>query len=188
MNERKLYLVLIECNILNIQVFMKKYIILLLFPIIGILSSCDGIQGLHTDKDKQVVSIELIRYDNSLVIDNPLGSYMYDSNLVIIVEEIDQDIIETFIEALNEIGDPIAPLYKTYVDSHNGIGVRILYEDSSFTLMTLTEVSESIYPEVIFVADYSSELDVTKSYNVFSDIIIKDFKELLNTYFDNKIN
>lgn len=162
---------------------MKKTLLIFITIALSlILSSCDYIQVLSEENDEPIVLIEFIKYNNPLVIENPKGGYKFDSKLLTIYESLEEDLIETFMKELDGISDYFAPVYRTYINSHNGFGIRISYADKRFRILTVTEVNNSRYPIMIYSATYNDNNEIKKDYNAYSQVIIEGFEKLLAKY------
>jgi len=148
-----------------------------------ILSSCDYIQVLSEKNDEPTVLIEFIKYNNYLVVENPKGGYIFDPDLLTVYEVLEEDLMNVFMKELDEISDYFAPVYRTYINSHNGFGLRISYEDNSFRILTVTEVNNSQFPTMIYSATYNANKEIIKDYNAYSQVIIEGFEKLLVKYF-----
>ncbi|MCL2797597.1 MAG: hypothetical protein FWD58_06050 [Firmicutes bacterium] len=127
-------------------------------------TACDCAYSLYTRPDKEVTAIELIYYDDLDAKANPLVEYPLDVGKMMLLEELDPAEIESFLDKLCDIGEYAGPAYKQILFSHYGKGVRIIYEDASFTIITLN--AEEKDSDCFYVADYDSDGNQTWSESV----------------------
>ena len=151
---------------------------LLMFSVVA----CDMLYELYIKPNKKIINIELIYYDNPSARSNPLESYPLDLDKLGILEEINSSDIGSFLNKLSEIGEHAGGKYRQVLYSHDGVGIRITYEDTSFTLMTLTIVDGQ---DCMFVAEYDSDRKQVEYKSVIILSMIKDFNHLLSEYFSN---
>src|SRR5690554_3978574 len=131
-------------------------LIMLIFCIV-LLTACDYTYYLYHNTDghiiflnKDVVSIELIRYENLMIQDNPLEKHELELDKLGILESLDSDIFESFVNELAKIGG-LSGKFEQVSNSPDGVGIRIIYDDDSFTLTTITVIDGR---ECIFLGEY----------------------------------
>lgn len=164
--------------------FNKILLLLFLFIVIILLSSCDYSYYLFYSDDKEVTSIELINYAY-IDTDEQIEAAEYNFNNVEILETLSEDDIEVLIDELSKIGG-ISSKYKNIKDNPSGFGILILYEDNSFTIITVDENSETIY-----LGEYNSELKRQDYFGIARPDMIVEFQNLIEEYFqitDNLIS
>ncbi len=166
---------------------LKKILLLsVLICCLTLLTSCDYSYFLYNNTDgeelfleKKVTSIELINYENLKVQDNQSDECQLDLAKLEILETLDDDNYENFIKELAEIGGFTGKL-KQLLKSPEGIGIRIIYDDDSFTLITTTTVNDY---DCIFLGEYNSDEKLDMSFGISWIEMIDDFKVLINKYF-----
>lgn len=165
--------------------------LILLIGTVVLLAACDytyyiyhNTNGEDLFLDKEVTSIELIEYKNPIIEDNPLKDFEFSSDKIETLETLEQEDIIGFIEKISEIGG-ISGKFKNLLSSPHGKGIRIIYNDDSFTLITVTIINGD---ECIFLGEYSAETKLGLTFGISWQEMIDDFKELINTYFNTEIN
>lgn len=171
--------------------FRKGLMIIFLMFSLVLLTSCDYTyyiyhntngEDLFTDKD--VTRIELIDYKNPVIEDNPLEDIEFNEDKIEILEILEQNEIFSFIDKISKIGG-ISSKLKNKLNSPHGKGIRIIYNDDSFTLITVAIVKNQEY---IFLGEYSSEKELGLKFGISWQEMIDDFKELINEYFNTIID
>lgn len=147
-----------------------------------ILVSCDYFYSFsfRGDDEKNIIGVELINYDSPDTIANPLAEYMFDKNKLQILEALDADKIEAFLKKLYGIGVN-GGKYEQVLYSHHGVGLRIIYEDEGFKIITLSEIQDKEY---FFVAEYDSMENRKETKSIDIPSMAESFKELLGEYFN----
>lgn len=165
-------------------------LILLMFCIV-LLTACDYSYYLYHNTDgnevflnKDVTSIELIKYENLIVQDDPLAKHELDLNKLETLESLDSDNFESFINELATIGG-LSGKFEQVLKSPNGVGIRIIYDDGSFTLTTITVIDGR---ECIFLGEYNTDEKMVMNFGISWQEMIDDFKVLINEYFTTQIN
>ena len=174
------------------MVKIKNTLLLIVTIILGILlTSCDysyyiyyNSDGTDLFVDKDVMSIELIQYENKDTRSNPLGNEDFDSNKIEVLEILQTDHIENFVLELSQIGG-ISGKHEEKINSPLGIGIRIIYEDQSFTITTITIIDGV---ETIFMGDYDQNEEIGIYLGISWQDMIDDFKMILSKYFDMSID
>lgn len=168
----------------------KILILILLIGSVVLLTSCDytyyiyhNTNGEDLFLDKEVTSIELIEYKNPMIEENPLKDFEFSSDKIEALETLEQENLIGFIEKISEIGG-ISSKLKNLLSSPHGKGIRITYNDDSFTLITVTNINGS---ECIFLGEYSAESKLGLQFGISWQDMIDEFKELINTYFVKEI-
>lgn len=150
------------------------------------LSACDYSYYLYHNTDgneifleKEVIGIELIKYENLAAENDPLEEYELDLNRLEVVENLNADNIESFLNELTKIGG-ISGKSKQVLNSPNGMGIRIVYDDFSFTLITTTIINGK---DCIFLGEYDENEEIGITFGIAWQEMIDDFKTLINKYF-----
>lgn len=154
--------------------------ILLLGSLMLLLIGCDYSYSLYRPKDKTVISIGLIYYDNPDARINPSEAYPFDQEKLEVIEILDTLEIESFIEKLLRIhsigGKDIPTLF-----SHDGTGIRIIYEDQSFEIITITIINEE---GRFFSAEYDVYGNVIEKIDIPGiPSLMDEFNDLIAEYF-----
>jgi hypothetical protein len=163
--------------------------------LIGLIS-CDytyylyryGSESVHR---KEVLSIDFISYNDEKVEDHPLDEYKLNLNHLKILETLLSENCNSYVIELEQIGG-LGPKYKKVLNAPLGNGIRITYEDESFTLITVTTLNDEEY-ESLYYGDYSVDLErgfhsSFIGYDFSLKKMIDEFKELTNRYFENQIS
>lgn len=169
----------------------KVLMLILLIGSVVLLTACDHTYYIYHNTngedlflDKEVTSIELIEYKNPTVEDKPLKDFEFSADKIEILETLEQKNIVSFIEKISEIGG-ISGKFKNLLSSPHGKGIRIIYSDDSFTLVTVTIINGN---ECIFLGEYNAEKKLGLKFGISWQEMIDDFKELINDYFNTKTN
>jgi len=165
-------------NLKTIMIVLLVCILLLPF------TACDDVYELYKGADKKVVNIELIYYDNPDARSNPKMKYPLDLDKLEILETLDTDNFEGFLNKLLDIWVHGAAGIKPRLFSHDGIGVAITYEDDSFTLITLTNIN-GIY--CFFEGEYDkagNPINNGREPGPGQSGLVRGFKSLINEFFD----
>ncbi|AUD62393.1 hypothetical protein BK010_01900 [Tenericutes bacterium MO-XQ] len=166
---------------------VKKMLMLIVTIILGVLLvSCDYSYYLYYNSDgtdlfvdKDVSSIELIQYENINTRNNPLDKEDFDIRKLEVLETLQSDYMESFVSELSQIGG-LSGKYEEKISSPLGMGIRIIYEDQSFTITTITIIDEV---ETVFMGDYNQNEELDMYLGISWQEMIDDFKELINSYF-----
>lgn len=165
-----------------------RKIILIIFLVFCtlFLSACDYSYYLYHNTDgneifleKEVIGIELIKYENLAVENDPLEEYEFDLNKLEVLENLNPDNIESFLNELIKIGG-LSGKSKQLLNSPNGMGIRIVYDDLSFTLITYTIINDK---DCIFLGEYDKNEEIGITFGIAWKEMIDDFKTLINKYF-----
>lgn len=181
-----------QLSIYRMSKCIKKIVILtLVVPFVFSLSACDysyylyhNTDGNQTFLNKDVTIIQLIKYENLSVQNDPLREYELDLNTLEILEPLIADNIESFVNELIKIGG-LSGKFKQVINSPNGIGIRIIYDDESFTLITTTVIDGR---DCIFLGEYDADANRERYFGISWQEMIDDFKTLINEYFTMKIS
>jgi len=145
--------------------------------------------------DEVVVSVELIYYNNPEARSNPDEASPLDLERLEVLEVLDSSMIESFVEAFDF--STLGGLDWPTLFSHDGIGVRIIHEDGSFEIVTLTTVDVDRQAvrtfhdrERFFMGLYDSNGNVIRTRDMAATISMGDstrlydrFNDLLDEYF-----
>ena len=152
------------------------------------MTACDpGTYNLREETDPQdVVSVELIRYDNpkqkkfvSWVPDHFIKLRPMDLSAVTVLETLPDTSVEPFLEQLST--EDI--LWKYYVfDSPKGVCLRITYSDGGFLIISADYENQSYRG---YIGMYNADGEVTDFYGSF--VSYYSFESLVNDYFDTNI-
>lgn len=161
---------------------LKKLFILLLGCATLTLMGCDYSFNIYRSKDKAVISIELIYYDNPDARENPSEAYLFDQDKLEVIEILDYSQIEHFMQKLSRIHS-IGGIDAETLFSHDGKGIRIIYEDEYFEIITLTNINEE---GRFFSAEYDNEGNQLYSIDIPGiPILIDEFNNLIEEYFQD---
>ncbi len=171
---------------------LNKTLLLGLFiGCVVLLTACDYSYYIYHNTDgneaflnKSVNSIELIKYESLTVQDDPLGKHELDLNKLEIIETLDNDNFESFVNELIKIGG-LSGKFKQVLKSPDGMGIRIIYDDGSFTLTTVTIINGK---ECIFLGEYDADGKIDMNFGISWQEMIDDFKNLINEFFTTQIS
>src|SRR5690606_29035539 len=93
----------------------------------------------HLHRDSEVIRIELIKYIDPIVNEDPLVKNSFDMGKLEVIEILEDDYITDFMIRLSKIGS-LGSKYRNEVNSHNGTGIRIIHSDNTFTIITIMEM------------------------------------------------
>ena len=149
------------------------------------LTGCDPVSyRFHHDDLADIVSIELIQYDNpeqkdflSWVPDHTSDLKPFDVSKVSVLETLDEDNISELIDTLCECY--ILDTYYAY-DSPNGICLKLTYSNGDFLIISCDENSYEGY-----IGKFSPDGEVAQFIGCFENL--SSFKTLVNDYFQTKI-
>ena len=149
------------------------------------LAGCDPVNyNFHRDDLEDIVSIELIQYDNpeqehfsSWVPDHTSDLKPFDDSKVNILETLDDDHISELIDTLCACN--ILDTYYAY-DSPNGLCLKLSYSNGDFLIVNCNENSYTGY-----IGKFSSDGEVAQFIGCFTSV--ESFKTLVNDYFQTKI-
>ena len=165
------------------KITKKIFYISLLCCIALILVSCVGSSSLTYWINKEVITVELINYDNPEAIGNPSEKYALDLKKIEVLETLSIAEFENFSKEIN-IRVHMKMNRKQFLYSHNGIGLKFTYEDNSFQIITLTEIDDNNY---FFVGSYDEIGIEIASKDVNMPYASEKFKEVINKYFTTQI-
>jgi len=158
---------------------------ILLVLIIGsvfLLTACDYEYYLYHGNirvNTEVEKVELISYSHQNSTDNSEDNLLFDDDKLVLIETLDSNNNQAFLSELSEIGGLSSKLEQT-IESPNGTGIMITYQDDGFTLITVSNENDV---EAIFVGHYDANSNVEGFYGISWPDMIDDFKELINSYF-----
>ena len=165
------------------KLLKKMLVVSLSFGLVFILTSCDYGYCIYQEKDKPTKKVELINYDNPDARENPKTKYPLDLDKLEVIEELDSEKIESFLDGLAYSfvlnGRPIKVLC-----SHDGIGVRITYEDDSFDIITLTTIEDK---PIFFKGEYSADGVLVWSEDLNFEGFDVSFRKVINDHFTTQI-
>ena len=165
--------------------FPKLSAIFIIICSLFIFEACDpGTFRFDLEYLTDIVSVELIRYDNPeqkhfsfWVPDHSSDLKSYEQSKEIVSETLDENKISDFIDTICECD----VLYKYYAfDTPNGICIKLTYSDGDFLIVNCIENSF-----VGYIGKFYSNGDVADFIGCFSDL--KCFETLVNDYFQMKI-
>ena len=163
----------------------KIFIMVMLFYLTVILVGCEYGNTLYGIHDiSQIREIELIYYDNpEAVYKSTLGMPFDFSKKTVISVLYEEALIKSFIEELSRPWS-ISGRPPTLFYSNQGRGIRIVYVDGGFSVITLSEVNGRYgFFSTIFDKDNNNEF----SRNVIGfDDFIEVFNSLIDRYFNLK--
>jgi len=167
---------------------MKKQVkkMLIVFTVVSLLAAltaCDWFYRVYIPVDKEVACIELIYYNNPDARNNPLVEYPLDLDRLEVLEDLISEKMENFLQELSKIGY-VGGKPELLLASHDGIGVRITYEDGSFQITTLTEVNGEY---CFFVGVYNDNGNVVRTTNLLAFEFEQKFRDVVNEYFTTQI-
>lgn len=150
-----------------------------------VLGSCVGSSSLTYYVDKKVVTVDLINYDNPDARNNPSEIYAFDLEKIEVLEALDLDSteFEDFSKEMN-IRVHMKMNRKQFLYSHDGKGLRIVYKDGSFQIITLTNINDKDY---FFVGIYDVSGAVEASKDVEMVYATEKFRDVINKYFTTQI-
>lgn len=166
---------------------LNKTLVFILFTwIIIFLTGCDYTYYIYHNTDgenlflnKEVISIDLINYKNPETEGSPLEYYEFSKDKLEILETLEPLKMIDFIEEISQIGG-ISGKFKNQLSSPHGQGIRVVYNDDSFTLITVTIINGY---ECIFLGEYTADLKLGLNFGISWQEMIDDFKVLINNYF-----
>ena len=168
---------------------MKKVVallsILLVLCALCALTACDpGTFYFDQEYLSDIVSVELIRYDNpqqkhfiSWVPDHTADLKPLDKNKISVLETLETDKISDFFDKLCECH--ILSTYYAY-DSPNGICLKLNYSNGDFIIINCAEKRY-----VGYIGNFTADGNVGEFIGCFSDY--GSFEVLVNDYFQTKI-
>ena len=160
----------------------KIFIMVILSFLVINLVGCDYGNSLYGWIEREIVNIELIYYDNpEAVYKSTLGTPFDFSRKTVISVICEGERIKTFIEELRRPWS-VSGRPPTLFYSNQGRGIRIVYVDGGFSVITLSEVNGRYgFFSTIFDRDNNNE----SSWNVIGfDDFIEVFNSLIDRYFD----
>lgn len=163
--------------------YIKNFIIgIFIFVAILSLSACDPPLPLYNRK-KDVICIELVNYNSFETQSNSIENCPFLIEKLEILEKLDSEKFEDFLTELPKIS--LAGTDDEWIiNSPNGLGVRLMYHDKSFTLITVSDI-EGI--DCIFVGDYDADTNIEHYFGIDSQELIYDFRNLVDKYFTEAI-
>jgi hypothetical protein len=164
------------------NIFLTSLFVALTFS----LFACSYLHFVYRKPDKEVASVQLVYYDNSNARNNPLEWQPLNLDKLEILETLNTNEIESFVDKLSRIQGVHGGMYRQKLFSHDGIGVRITYEDGSFTVITLTLMDGD--NNAFFIAEYDKDYNQVESRSVDATIVYtermaREFHELINEHF-----
>lgn len=168
---------------------MKRFFCIICAVLICMtMTACDpGTYRLREETDpKDVVSVELIRYENpkqkkfaSWVPDHFKKLRPMDLSSVTVLEVLPETSVEPFLEQLSQKGI----LWKYYVyDSPKGVCIRITYSGGDFLIISTDYENESYRG---YIGMYNAQGEVTDFFGSF--VSYHSFESLVNDYFNTQV-
>ncbi|MFA5289907.1 MAG: hypothetical protein WC351_02555 [Candidatus Izemoplasmatales bacterium] len=165
----------------------KMFLLLLIVCSAFLLTACDYEYYLYHDyirENTEVVKIELVNYINPSDTENSTENTVYDVEKLVILETLNSDDIESFLSDLSEIGG-LSSKRKQTINSPNGTGILIAYQDGGVTLITVSNINDN---DCIFVGHYDESANLEGVYGISWPRMIDDFKAIILKYFDTNID
>lgn len=162
------------------------FVLILMFCITSLVA-CDYEYSLYHSaihNETEVSNIELINYNNPEAKNNPLKVFPFDLEKLEVLEILHSNNIDKFLTDIEKIGG-ISSKLEHVLKSPTGSGIRITYQDNGFTIITVTNIGDV---DAIFTGHYDSDANLEGSFGISWQEMIDEFKELINTYFEIKIN
>ena len=151
-----------------------------------VLVSCVSSSSLLYRETEKPKKLELIHYNNPNARSNPYERGVFDVNLLEVLEEFDSDLldsIDNFGKEFNlRVHSPMT--HKQFLFSHDGVGLRLVYEDCSFQIITLTEINDEYY---FFVGLYNEDGTQLQSKDMNGGSLYEAFKDIINSHFTTQI-
>lgn len=165
----------------------RKLFIIISFCLMSLaLVSCVGSSSLLYRENIKPTKIELINYNNPSARSNPSETKAFDANSIEVLEEFDAawlDSIDNFGGEFNlRVHSPMNR--KQFLFSHDGVGLRFIYDDSSFQILTLTEINDEHY---FFIALYNEDGTQLQSKDVNGGSLYEAFRDIVNNHFKIQI-
>ena len=103
------------------------------------LTGCESMYGLSRWYGKTVIGVELIYYYNPDAVLYPSYAFPFDINRLEVLDVLPSESVTYFVDALaiSAVGIPI----RQALFSHNGKGYRLIHDDGSSLIMTLSIVN-----------------------------------------------
>lgn len=160
--------------------------ILLLFCSLFVFAACDpGSYYFNREEMSEIVSVELITYDNpdqrqffTWVSDHTSDLKAFNEHKISVLETLDGESIPKLIDAL--CGFHILYAYYAY-DSPNGICLKLSYSNGDFLILSCNVETYAGY-----IGKYSSDGEVTEFIGCFSSRY--DFESLVNNFFKIEVD
>ena len=164
---------------------IKKFLIVALVVALAFsFVACDV--GYHLcNLNIEVANVELINYNNPAAQNSPLEKHPLDLEKLETLETLGSDSRDNFINELSKIGKYLGGKFKQVLNSPAGIGVRIIYQDGSFTLITVTVIKGK---DSIFRGDYDTIYNIGYTFGIAWQEMIDGFKAVVNKYFETQVN
>jgi len=138
---------------------------------------------LHDREISEIVQISLVNYNNPVNEENQSDNEQYDVEKLIILETLNSEEYEDFLSELSDIGG-IAGTFPEMINSPNGMGILITYQDGGFILITVSNENDD---DCIFWGSYSSNATIDYFFGISWQEMIDDFEALIVKYFDTEI-
>jgi len=176
----------------------KAFTAMLLCFAFILMSGCSWYYNMYRLSSETVVGVELIYYDNPEARTNPSVAVPLDLEKIEVLEVLDSSMIESFVDAFY-LSTIEGPPDRATLFSHDGVGVRFIYEDDSFEIITLTTVelktmTRTTEMERFFMGLYDSDGNVVRTQDMY-DFLSKDstkasdwFNDLLDENFTIRQN
>ena len=151
-----------------------------------LLTACDYEYYLYHDyirENTEVVQIDLVNYNNPIDTENSTDDTVYDVEKLVILETLNSNDYDSFLSELSEIGGISSKLEQT-INSPNGTGILITYQDGGGTLITVSNINDN---DCIFVGHYDASANIEGFYGISWPMMINDFKAIILKYFDTNI-
>ena len=167
--------------------FIKKMLCIMYFSFITLfLVSCVGSYSLLYKETTKPIKLELINYNNPSARTNPSERNVFDVNSLEVLEEFDSDsldLIDNFGKEFNlRVHSPTNRIQ--FLFSHDGVGLRLIYDDKTFQILTLTNINNEYY---FYVGLYNEDGSQIKSKDINGDSLYEAFRDIINSHFTMQI-
>lgn len=151
-----------------------------------ILASCVSSSSLLYRETTKPKKLELINYNNPSARSNPSERAVFDVNSLEVLEEFDSDLLDSIDNFGKEFNLRVhSPMTRKQVlFSHDGVGLRLIYDDYSFQILTLTEINDEYY---FFVGLYNEDGTQIQSKDVNGGSLYEAFRDIINKHFTIQI-
>jgi hypothetical protein len=176
---------------IDIMKSLKKNLVFWTFCLSLLLFACQYLAWdyeyyLYYQNDRDISEIEqisLVNYLNPLNEENPSENEQYDVDKLEILETLNSDEYGNFLSELSEIGG-IAGKIPEIVNSPNGTGILIKYQEGGFTLITISTVNDD---DCIFVGRYNTNSIIEDYFGISWPEMISEFRTIIFAYFGVEI-
>ena len=165
----------------------KLLVLLLIVCATFLLYACDYEYYLYHEnirKNTEVVQIDLVKYTNPSYEENQSENTLFDVEKLEVLETLNSEDNLNFLSELSEIGG-LSGKFPETVNSPNGTGILITYQDGGFTLITVSKVYDI---DCIFVGHYNENASIEGFYGISWQDLINQFRALILEYFDTELD